>query len=206
VTKAPYSPHPVRAVLAAVGLAAGLGACSSTPPTPAPASTTSAAGSTTTASPTSSGSGSATSTGSRTGAGNLCTIASAKAVVEPSPGGNSAGHIGLQVTVTNAGSTPCVVEGFPGVSLVTGTEGQQLGAPAKRTSAAPAAITLAPGATARAPLQLAQAANFPDCTVTPAMGFRVYLPDDTAAQFAPQSQQGCANPAVILMEVGPFAR
>jgi hypothetical protein len=106
-----------------------------------------------------------------------------RAVVEPSASGNSAGHIGLQVTVTNAGSTPCVVEGFPGVSLVTGTEGQQLGAPAKRTSA-----------------------TFPDCTVTPAMGFRVYLPDDTAAQFAPQSQQGCANPAVILMEVGPFAR
>ena len=31
------------------------------------------------------------------------------------------------MTVTNAGSTACVVEGFPGVSLVTGTAGQQLG-------------------------------------------------------------------------------
>ena len=49
-------------------------------------------------------------------------------------GRDSAGHIGLQVTVTNGGSAPCVVEGFPGVSLVTGTQGQQLGAPAKRTS------------------------------------------------------------------------
>jgi len=75
-------------------------------------------------------------------------------------------------------------------SLVTGTQGQQL----------------APGAKASAPLSLAQAANFPDCGVTPAMGFRVYLPDDTAAQFSEQSEQGCSNAAVVLMEIGPFAR
>lgn len=126
--------------------------------------------------------------------------------MEPSPGGNSAGHIGLQVTVTNAGSAPCVVEGFPGVSLVTGTEGQQLGAPAKRIAGTPTAITLAPGAKASAPLQLTQAGNYPDCGVTPAAGFRIYLPDDTAAQFSPQPQQGCSNAAVVLMEIGPFAR
>ena len=64
-----------------------------------------------------------TSTGSRTSAGNLCKINTAKAVVEPAPGGNSAGHIGLQVTVTNSGSAACVIEGFPGVSLVAGTQG-----------------------------------------------------------------------------------
>jgi hypothetical protein len=108
--------------------------------------------------------------------------------------------------VTNSGSAACVVEGFPGVSLVTGTQGQQLGAPAKRTTGTPTLITLAPGAKASAPLQLAQAANFSDCGVTPAMGFRIYLPDDTAAQFSPQTQQGCSNAGVILMEIGPFAR
>ena len=108
--------------------------------------------------------------------------------------------------MTNCGSAPCVVEGFPGVSLVTGTQGQQLGAPATRTSGTSSLITLAPGAKASAPLSLAQAANFPDCGVTLAMGFRVYLPDDTAAQFSEQSQQGCSNAAVVLMEIGPFAR
>lgn len=162
--------------------------------------------STTSGSATSSGSSSTTSTGSRTTAGNLCKVTTAKAVVEPAPGGNSAGHIGLQVTVTNSGSAACVVEGFPGVSLVTGTQGQQLGAPAKRTTGTPALITLAPGAKASAPLQLAQAGNFPDCGVTPAMGFRIYLPDDTAAQFSPQTQQGCSNASVVLMEIGPFVR
>ena len=194
----------VCAVLAAAGLATALGACSSSPPTPTPAPSTSTPAASTTS--TGSGTSSGTSTGSRTSAGNLCTISSAKAVVEPAPGGNSAGHIGLQVTVTNSGSAACVIEGFPGVSLVTGTQGQQLGAPAKRTTGTPAAITLAPGAKVSAPLQLAQAANFPDCGVTPAMGFRIYLPDDTAAQFSQQTQQGCSNAGVVLMEIGPFAR
>ena len=196
----------VCVALAAAGLAAALSACSSSPtPTPAPSSTS--ASSSSAASSSTSGTASTTSpTSSRTSAGNLCTINTAKAVVEPSPGGNFAGHIGLQVTVTNGSSAACVIEGFPGVSLVTGSQGQQLGAPAKRTTGTPALITLAPGAKVSAPLQLAQAANFPDCGVTPAMGFRVYLPDDTAAQFSPQSQQGCSNANVVLMEIGPFAR
>jgi hypothetical protein len=67
-------------------------------------------------------------------------------------------------------------------------------------------LTVLPGAKVSAPLQLAQAANFPDCGVTPAMGFRIYLPDDTAAQFSPATHQGCSNTAVVLMEIGPFAR
>lgn len=202
----------VCVALAAAGLAAALSACSSSPtPTPAPSSTS--ASSSSAASSSTSGTASTTSptsptspTSSRTSAGNLCTINTAKAVVEPSPGGNSAGHIGLQVTVSNGSSAACVIEGFPGVSLVTGSQGQQLGAPAKRATGTPALITLAPGAKVSAPLQLAQAANFPDCGVTQAMGFRIYLPDDTAAQFSPQTQQGCSNASVILMEIGPFAR
>jgi hypothetical protein len=191
-------------VLAAVGLATALAACSSSTPTPAPApgTSTSASASTSSGSSTSSG----TSTGSRTTAGDLCKINTAKAVVEPSPGGNSAGHVGLQVTVTNGGSAACVIEGYPGVSLVTGTQGQELGAPAKRTAGTPTRITLEPGAKVSAPLQLAQAGNFPDCSVTPAQGFRIYLPEDTAAQFSQQAQQGCSNTSVVLMEIGPFAR
>ena len=202
-TQGSLTARSVCAALAVAGLAASVGACSGPPPAPTPAPSTTASSST---SSTGSSTSSGTSTGSRTAAGNLCTINDAKAVVEPSPGGASAGHIGLQVTVTNGGSAPCVVEGFPGVSLVTGTQGQELGAPAKRTSGTPTLITLAPGAKASAPLSLAQAANFPDCGVTPAMGFRIYLPDDTAAQFSAQTQQGCSNTAVVLMEIGPFAR
>ena len=193
----------VCAVLAAAGAATALGACSSSPPAPVPAPSTSTSAATLGSTTTPATSGSSTAPVESAG---RCTSNTAKAVVEPAPGGASAGHIGLQVTVTNGSSAPCVIQGFPGVSLVTGGEGQQLGAPAKRTPATPAMLTVLPGAKVSAPLQLAQAANFPDCGVTPAMGFRIYLPDDTAAQFSQQAQQGCSNAGVVLMEIGPFAR
>lgn len=89
---------------------------------------------------------------------------------------------------------------------MTGTAGQELGAPAKRTNGRPTLITLEPGAKVSAPLQRAQAAKFPDCGAAPAQGFRIYRPDDTAAQFSQQAQQGCSNVSVVLMEIGPFAR
>jgi len=191
--------------LAAAGLIATLVGCSSPTPAPAPAPTTSTVTPSTSTS-TGSATSSATGTGSRTSAGNRCTINTAKAVVEPAPGGACAGHIGLQVTVTNGSSAACALEGFPGVSLVTGTGGQELGAPAKRTPGTPASISLEPGAKVSAPLSLAQAVNFSDCGVTAAPGFRIYLPEDTAGQFSQQAQQGCSNASVVLMEVGPFAR
>jgi hypothetical protein len=96
------------------------------------------------------------------------------------------------------------VKGYPGVSLVAGTEGAQLGAAAKRTPGPEGTVTLAAGGKAKAVVQLAQASNFPDCGVTPAAGFRVYLPDDKAAQFAASTQQGCSNAAIVVLEVAPF--
>lgn len=122
----------------------------------------------------------------------------------PSSGGASAGHVQLQVQVTNTSSAPCTLRGYPGVSLVAGTEGAQLGAAAQRTPGPEGLITLAPGAKATAVLQLAQASNYPSCGVTAAAGFRVYLPEDTAAQFVPMAEQGCSNASVVLLEVSPF--
>ena len=143
---------------------------------------------------------------SRTSAGNLCTINNAKAVVEPAPGGNSAGHIGLQVTVTNSGSAACVDRGLPRRL----PRHRDPGPAARRAGQAHDGHTGGDhpraGRQGQRAAPLAQAANFPDCGVTPAMGFRIYLPDDTAAQFSPQTQQGCSNAAVVLMEIGPFAR
>ena len=122
----------------------------------------------------------------------------------PSSGGASAGHVQLEVQVVNTSNAPCTVRGYPGVSLVAGTEGAELGAPGQRVPGPEGLVTLAPGAKATAQVQLAQAANFPTCGVTAAAGFRVYLPDDTAAQFAPLAVQGCSNTAVVLLEVSPF--
>lgn len=196
---------------AMVGVVA-VGACSSSPPAPAPAVSTSVTSTstspTTSASPTSTSrsttsSGSPTS-GSTSAAGTVCRAGTGKVTVVPSAGGAAAGHVQLEVRVTNTGSSPCTVRGYPGVSLVTGTEGAQLGAPAQRTPGPEGLVTLAPGAKAVALVQLAQASNFPSCGVTPAAGFRVYLPDDTAAQFAPLVEQGCSSTSVVLLEVAPF--
>jgi len=124
--------------------------------------------------------------------------------VTPSSGGASAGHVQLEVQVTNTSSAPCTLRGYPGVSLVAGAEGAQLGAAAQRTPGPEGLVTLKPGAKATATVRLAQAANFPGCGVSAAAGFRVYMPDDKAAQFAPLAEQGCTNTAVVLLEVSPF--
>ncbi len=106
--------------------------------------------------------------------------------------------------MTNTSGSPCTLQGYPGVSLVAGTEGAQLGAPAQRTPGPEGLVTLAPGAKAVALVQLTQAANVPGCGVTPAAGFRIYLPGDTAAQFAPLVEQGCSTTSSVLLEVAPF--
>ena len=122
----------------------------------------------------------------------------------PSSGGASAGHVQLEVQVTNTSSASCTVRGYPGVSLVAGTEGAPLGAAGQRSPGPEGLVTLKPGAKATAHVQLAEASNYPNCGVTAAAGFRVYLPDDTAAQFSPLAQQGCSNTSVVLLEVSPF--
>ena len=122
----------------------------------------------------------------------------------PASGGASAGRVLLEVQVTNTSSAPCTLRGYPGVSLVAGTEGAELGAPAKRVAGPEGLVTLAPGGKATAQVSLTQAGNLPNCGVTAAAGFRVYLPDDTAAQFVPLTEQGCSNTSVVLLEVSPF--
>lgn len=201
----------VRVGLAAVAALAATGACSSSPPTPTPAASTSTSASSTTSttsttsSPTSTSRPTTSSGTSTTPAGTAeCKAGVGKATVVTASGGASAGHVQLQVQVTNASSKPCTIKGYPGVSLVTGTEGAQLGAPAQRVAGPEGLVTLQPGGKATAQLSLTQAANVPDCGVTAAAGFRVYLPDDTAAQFAPLAQQGCSNAKVVLLEVSPF--
>ena len=101
----------------------------------------------------------------------------------------SQNHIGLQLR--NAGSSPCTVYGYPGVSWVAGSDGHQVGAAAQRLSnnsgSAEKAITLAPGALASAPLDIVDAAVIPpaECKPVPVRGLRVYPPGQTAALFLP---------------------
>jgi hypothetical protein len=111
-----------------------------------------------------------------------------------------AGGVDLAINFTNTTSAACTLYGYPGVSLVSSSHAQ-IGLAAKRTTTAPAeVVTLAPGATGHAQLQIADALNFPTsaCGPVQAADLRVYPPGQTAAVFLPDHSQGCAQPAQIL--------
>jgi hypothetical protein len=96
-------------------------------------------------------------------------------------------HVGLQLR--NAGSAPCSLYGYPGVSWVAGADGHQVGAAATRSPdpAGPklSTVILQPGALASAPLDIVDAAAFPKaaCKPVPVKGLRVYPPGEKAALF-----------------------
>ena len=58
-----------------------------------------------------------------------------------------------------------------------------------------AQVPIAPGATARAQLQLVNVQNFDPgaCHPVPVRGLRVYPPGDTAALFVPTEGTGCST-------------
>ena len=81
----------------------------------------------------------------------------------------------MTLTLTNTGAEPCVLKGFPGVSLAADANGAPIGAPAKRDETTPAVdVLLAPGQAGAAVLRYTQAGNYPDCTIVPAAGYRIY--------------------------------
>ena len=100
---------------------------------------------------------------------------------------------------TNTGKQTCAIVGFPGVSFVTGDNGQQVGAPATRTGKKAGQVNLAPGAVASTVLHTVDTGVYDggSCQVTPVRGYRVYAPDDTASMFIPlpAGMTACNNPA-----------
>lgn len=166
---------------------------SSTAPTSttAPASTGPSASATPT--PTSSPSASSAPT---------CTTADLRVTVRPDPNGAAAGSTFDDVLLRNTGGTTCLMTGWPGVSFVTGSQGRQVGAPAARQGT-PAVVSLAPGASAEALLQVAEAGNFAPCTTTPVRGLRVYPPNQRDAVFVPLPTKACAQTSAQQLTVRP---
>ena len=112
-----------------------------------------------------------------------------------------AGGVYEVIDFTNTSGTTCTLFGYPGVSLVSGPPYVQIGLAAKRSGTAPVKqITLAPGATANALLQVVDALNFPTATCSPAKAtdLRIYPPNQTVAVFLPSDSQGCAEPVQVL--------
>ncbi len=91
-------------------------------------------------------------------------------------------------TSPTVGAASCTLYGYPGVSLVSGPPYTQIGLAAKRGTTTPVKlVTLAPGATAHAVLQIVDALNFPPSSCGPAKAtyLRIYPPNQKAPGLRP---------------------
>jgi hypothetical protein len=112
-----------------------------------------------------------------------------------------AGGVYVVIDFTNTGASPCTLFGYPGVSLVKGPPYTQIGLAAKRSTTTPkAVVTLAPGATANALLQIVNALNYPSasCAPTKATALKIYPPNQTEPVYLPNTSSGCAKPVQIM--------
>lgn len=141
-----------------------------------------------TSSPTSSASG-----GDSGASSTDCKAADLKLSLKGGDAG--AGHVYVNVVFTNKGSRTCTIQGFPGVSYVTGDSGRQVGEAAKRIGSKGPVITLSPGKSAYAPVDEVNVHNYDPaaCKPTSTRGLRIYAPHDTAAMFVEQSGTGCTG-------------
>jgi hypothetical protein len=112
-----------------------------------------------------------------------------------------AGGVYEVIDFTNTSGNTCTLYGYPGVSLVSGPPYMQIGLAAKRsTSTAKTLVTLAPGATANALLQIVDALNYPSASCGPikATALKIYPPNQTAPVYLPNTSNGCAKPVQIM--------
>src|SRR6478736_4938354 len=93
----------------------------------------------------------------------------------------------------------------PSQMASAGADGEPIGAAATRDDSTPVAdVLLAPGQAGTATLRYTQAGNYPNCTRTPAAGFRVYPPEDTASLFLAAPKDACSNAGINLLTIGAF--
>jgi Domain of unknown function (DUF4232) len=105
------------------------------------------------------------------------------------------------IDFTNTSGATCTLYGYPGVSLVSGPPYAQIGLAAKRTTTTPVKqITLAPGATANAVVQIVDALNFPTNTCSPvkSTNMRVFPPNQTISVYLPYISYGCSKSVQTL--------
>ena len=118
----------------------------------------------------------------------------------------AAGTIFYNIDFTNTSGTACVLEGYPGVSLVSAgsSSGHQVGDDAKRTTTTPVhPVTLAGGQTAHAVLGVAEAGNFPaaKCHPVAAHWLKVFPPNQRAAAYVSFTTQTCASTTLPTMTI-----
>lgn len=180
----------VVAAVACAALAAGCSSSSSSSTTPAATTTVTV----TSSAPAASAPGTASSASTSAAA---CATTALK-VSQSAPNG-AAGHFDVTLVFTNNSGAACTLYGYPGVSLLSAAQ-KQIGLAAKRSGKAFKLVTLAPGGTGSAVLDIVDALNFPATTCSPekAAYLRIYPPNQTASVLLANTSEGCAKSVQIL--------
>ncbi|ALO65255.1 hypothetical protein AS189_00595 [Arthrobacter alpinus] len=112
----------------------------------------------------------------------------------------------MKLVVTNASGAACILDGYPGVSMVAAGSKTPIGAPADRDPAAPSngPITLTPGQSAAATLRYTQAGNYQNCQRVQAGSILVYPPSATDSLEIGHPLTACSNDDVKLLSIGAF--
>jgi Protein of unknown function (DUF4232) len=99
-------------------------------------------------------------------------------------GSGASGQEFATLVFTNTSGHACTLDGYPGVSLLLG--GATIGAPAQRSGAAIATLTLAAGGAVKS-----QLTDYSTCNAANSDTVRVYPPNQTGWQDAPLELRGC---------------
>ena len=134
-----------------------------------------------------------------------CADANLTVTVVPDEGGAGAGSSVSSVVFTNTGDA-CVLEGAPGVSVVGGGNGTQIGVPAEQ-SGAPVAVAIPAGGSAHATLSSINIGSGggplgADCAVTTGDGYRVYPPHSFEAFFVPLAGVAACSSDSVFLQIG----
>jgi hypothetical protein len=196
------------AALICVGLAAGCGSSSSSSSTPASSASSSSPAAPSSTAPATAPASSLSPAVTGTPGPSPCATSGLKLTLGAQSG--YAGGVYQTIVFTNTSGATCTLYGYPGVSLVSAPPYTQIGLAAQRASTVPVKlITLAPGASASAVLQVVDALNFgpATCSPTKAAFLRVYPPNQTVPVYLADTSETCAQPVQTLfisaVQAGP---
>jgi len=143
----------------------------------------------------------ATAAAAQAGSATRCATSALKVTVPAGPGNAAAGSSYDPIQFANVSGASCTLYGYPGVSFVTAPGGSQIGPAASRNPAfARQLVTLSPGQTVHAELQVVNAENYPPagCGFVTAHWLKIYPPNQTAAAYVSFTAPTCSKPRQIL--------
>jgi hypothetical protein len=186
---------------ALIGTAAVAGCTSSGSSQPATSGSTTPASPTAAGTASSSGNTPAVASPSSSAAAGPAACPTSSLQVKRGVAQGYAGGVYVALDFTNTSGSTCTLYGYPGVSLVSGPPYTQIGLAAKRSTSTPRKlVTLAPGATANALLQIVDALNYPpaSCGPTKATALKIYPPNQTVPVYLPDTSSACTKPVQIM--------